>query len=169
MFAHFLTFRRGQNCGAVFSKLSAPVIYKREDEEKATVLGELLLQNCSVAIDDVYEPDSIPLPEAKLESFRIAASSSQANPPATPASGRPTTAALGSATAQATISRGNSATNGPKGASATSAGKGLSATSSGKGSSVTPAAGGIANIQTYNLWTGTLLVGLGFLLSIFLF
>jgi hypothetical protein len=59
--AHFLTFRRDLKCGAVHGPKS-PRIRKRE-EEKATLSADLLLNNCSVAIQDVFEEETIPLPQ----------------------------------------------------------------------------------------------------------
>lgn len=103
MMAHFLTFRRGLSCGAVFSKSKresqSPAIRKRE-EEQAILLADLLLNNCSVAIQDVFEEETIPLPVEVLSSYSVAASQLQATPTAEdPNNPRPATVVLGTATA----------------------------------------------------------------------
>lgn len=121
MYAHFLTFRRGYNCGAEMKKRAvsnlSPAVWKRE-EARVNVLAELLLNNCSVAIQDVFDEETIPLPKAALSSLSSAASSLRANPTADdPNNPRPATVTLGTATARAsevseTAATGKSSSNG---------------------------------------------------------
>lgn len=92
MFAHFFYFRNGLTYSKDFCKTKhrrdMSRLETREElhalqrraEDKAKALADLLLSNCSIAIQDVYQPDSIPLPSSALASYSSAASSMAANP-----------------------------------------------------------------------------------------
>jgi hypothetical protein len=134
MFAQFLTFRRSLACGAKAKRSSPPfppsstsskeTPSTKEQKTKQASSQIFSLQNCSVAIQDVLEPESIPLPQSELESYSSAASSMQANQPAT-MSDRPATATLGTADPNTTSSTGVEEP-GAEGGTTASAGMGTS-------------------------------------------
>lgn len=106
VYAQFLTFRRKKPCnakvdGALGSRSTEEhVVLQKREADKATILADLLLQNCSVAIQAVFQEDSIPLPKSVLQSYSSVASSMQAHPTSyPPGADRPTTATHGSAPA----------------------------------------------------------------------
>jgi hypothetical protein len=90
MFAEFLTFRALLPCSGGSTKRSLASLFSslilrrglhsRADIDQATLLANLLLVNCSVAIQDVYRPDTLPLAHILLSSYSSAASSMQATP-----------------------------------------------------------------------------------------
>ena len=123
MVAQFLTFRRGWKCNAKWNKRdldSASTELSQENanilkrqEANAQVLADLLLQNCSVAIQDVFLEETIPLPQSVLQSYSSVASSMQANPTIVPSGVRkPATATVGSAVPVMTTAAGSQSTGG---------------------------------------------------------
>jgi hypothetical protein len=103
MYSHFVRFRQGKDCS--LKKRSTPLddgdegqqLEKRQqDASRASLLADLLLQNCSVAIQEFFAEDSVPLPKTVLASYSSAASSMQANPQTTNTD-RPATQTLGTA------------------------------------------------------------------------
>lgn len=140
MFSRFSTFRSGVIYSSNFCKesrslshLSSRVLHRRA-EQKATLLADLLLNNCSIAIQDVYEEETIPLEKKVLESISEKASSLQANPTVNSDPWRPQTATIGTATGVVAATGGS---GGGGDGSATTSGKGTGQT----GESV--AAGGL--------------------------
>jgi hypothetical protein len=87
MFSNFIKLRRNSACASAKARRLLPPFpsdfYKRQEKtpEHAALLADLLLNNCSVAIQDVFQKDTIPLPPSVLESVSIAAVSLKANPP----------------------------------------------------------------------------------------
>lgn len=120
MYAQFLTFRLKQPCkaklvGALPTRDEHAALQKRE-VDKATILADLLLQNCSVAIQAVFQEDSIPLPKSVLQSYSSAASSMQANPTSyPPGAERPATATRQSALPTGTDTADSTAEKKPNG------------------------------------------------------
>ena len=147
MFASFSKFRRSTLCSEINNK--------RELEERqqlqiqgAELLGDLLLNNCSVAIQDVFEEDSIPLPASVLSSLSSAAVVLKATPPPNdPTNPRPATKSVGTLTvAPGTMEADETATGAAR---ATSTGRsGGSATSSGSRSGSTGSTGGTGSTGT---------------------
>ena len=102
MYAAFSKFRRATPCSQV--KNTRSLKDRQEDTVKrAEMMGQLLLQNCSVAIQDVFIPDTIPLPPSALSSLSSAAIVLKATPPPQdPLSPRPATKTVGTLTSIAT-------------------------------------------------------------------
>lgn len=134
MFSRFSAFRSGVIYSSNFCKesrslhlssstISARDLYRRA-EQKATLLADLLLNNCSIAIQDVYEEETIPLEKKALESISAKASSLQANSMVDSDPWRPQTATIGSGTAVVAATGGS----GGEGGSATTSGKGAGQT-----------------------------------------
>jgi hypothetical protein len=92
MFSHFLKYRQRRQCsapqkrdvGSLPTSAEEAAVLRKRDEQGALVMADLLLNNCSVAIQDVFEPDSIPLDQKVLESYSSQASSLRANPTSLP-------------------------------------------------------------------------------------
>lgn len=103
MFSQFLAYRRGaiynkNFCGSQKRSLEPSHLLQKRAQDKATVLADLLLNNCSVAIQDVYQEDAIPLPSSVLVSYSSAASVLAANPTTNTNLFAPTTASIGTGT-----------------------------------------------------------------------
>lgn len=101
MYAAFSKFRRATPCSEIKNTRS---LQSRQEEsvKRAELMGELLLQNCSVAIQDVFIPDTIPLPASALSSLSSAAVVLKATPPPQdPLKPRPATKTVGTLTSVA--------------------------------------------------------------------
>lgn len=131
MFSRFLAFRRNLNhnsnfcaSGKIRRDLPSHQYHelKRRAEDKAKILADLLLSNCSVAIQDVFQEDSIPLPSSALASYSSAAVSMIANPTtvADDVALAPKTASVGSAITTAGEPTSNIPTSTAGGAASTS-------------------------------------------------
>jgi hypothetical protein len=98
MYAHFLPFQRDFQCEPATngSKLAH---YHSLTDEKFSIMADLLLNNCSVAIQHVFRGDDVPLPSSALKSISSAARSLGANPSPSdgPEGPRPATRVLGTA------------------------------------------------------------------------
>ncbi|KXJ86026.1 hypothetical protein Micbo1qcDRAFT_180235 [Microdochium bolleyi] len=75
---------------------AALALHRRQQEGTAKALAELLLHNCSVAIQDVFDPASIPLGKPDLAMYSSSASVLQASPtPVPPGVIKPSTVSWG--------------------------------------------------------------------------
>jgi hypothetical protein len=104
MFARFLMFRRSEQYSGTFCASGKHRRQGEGSEIKALAMADLLLQNCTVAIQDVYQEDSIPLASSQLARISSEASILSATPkPANtdPAALLPQTMSLGTATTEA--------------------------------------------------------------------
>lgn len=112
MFSWFFAFRQGaiyrpDFCKTASSKNRLRGLETREEsqaiqrraEDKAKVLTDLLLANCSIAIQDVYQEDTIPLPSSALASYSSVASSMVANTTSNSDIFAPNTATIGTGSA----------------------------------------------------------------------
>ena len=112
MFSRFFAFRQGAIYRPDFCKTASSKnrlrgletreesqVIQRRAEDKAKVLADLLLANCSIAIQDVYQEDTIPLPSSALASYSSVASSMVANPTSNSNIFAPKTATIGTGSA----------------------------------------------------------------------
>ena len=139
MFAQHQLYRTGYKCGFTYgrrdllSSTHSDAFERRRAEDKAKVLADLLLHNCSVAIQDVFEPDTIPLGKGDLDMYSSSASFLQANPTPVPDGvAKPETVSYGTSQPTAT-NPGGGGVGGTNGG-----GGGGSGSGSGSGSAGTP-------------------------------
>lgn len=170
MFAQHQLYRTGYKCGFTYgrrdlsSSANTNTLERRRAEDKAKVLADLLLHNCSVAIQDVFAPDTIPLGKGDLDMYSSSASFLQANPTPVPDGVvKPATVSYGTNQPTATIPGGGGVggTNGGGGAGSGSGGTPKPS----NGAGVLGPMGGVGGAGALDtmLWAGAM-AGLGFLL-----
>ncbi|KAJ1329738.1 Pregnancy-associated plasma protein-A [Microdochium nivale] len=103
--------RRAGDAGSGSGAAAANVaLQRRRDENDAKILADLLLHNCSVAIQDVFQPESLPLGKGDLAVYSSSASYLQANPtPVADGVVKPSTVSYGTNQPTATVPGGGGA------------------------------------------------------------
>ncbi|KXJ86375.1 hypothetical protein Micbo1qcDRAFT_209069 [Microdochium bolleyi] len=165
MFTFFQRYRTKEyRCDElIINKRNADPLQRRREEDQAKVLADLLLNNCSVAIQDVFAPDSIPLGKADLAVYSSSASFLQANPTPVPAGVvKPSTVTYGTSQPTATVPGGG----GPNVITGGGSGSGLGSTGMPKPTNAAPAltgAHGNGGMFAVSVWVA-LATALGFFL-----
>ncbi|KAH7024720.1 uncharacterized protein B0I36DRAFT_352925 [Microdochium trichocladiopsis] len=174
MFSHYQRYRTGYMCDHVTvgrrglnGDAHALSVQRRRAEDKAKVLADLLLHNCSVAIQDVFEPGTIPLEKGVLDMYSSSAIFLQANPTPVPDGvAKPETVSYGTNQPTATVP-GGGGIGGTNGGGGGAGGSGTAATGTPKptnGAAVLgPWIGGAQGVIGVALWS-IAMGGLGFFL-----